>query len=345
MMHVSTELWTVTLIGLLGLFVVDFLVVERRAHAFTAREATGWVLFYVAAAIAFSAYVWTSFGAEYGKQFVAGWITEYSLSVDNLFVFIVLLSSFSVPAQLRHRVLLIGVAIAIALRGVMIVAGTQAVHRFQPTFFVFGAFLAYTAWKVWGSGDEEHDPEGNALVRRLERVLPVTADYHGPRLFATIDSRRHITPMLLVVVAVGTTDVLFALDSIPAVLGLTQVAYIVFTANAFALMGLRQLYFLLDGLLGKIVYLSKGLAVILAFIAVKLVLEAAAGVTEAHIPEISIGQSLGFIATTLAVTVVTSLAAVRRDPALAHGTELAEHEREAAEHAGEAIVAIAHDED
>lgn len=345
MIYVSTGLWTATLIGLLALFIVDFVVVERRAHAFTTREATGWVLFYIAAAIGFAAFLWTSFGAEYGKQFVAGWITEYSLSVDNLFVFIVLLSSFSVPAQLRHRVLLIGVAIAIVLRGVMIVAGTQAVQRFQPTFFVFGAFLAYTAWKVWGSGDEEHDPEGNALVRRLERVLPVTPEYHGPRLMTRLEGRRHITPMALVVVAVGTTDVLFALDSIPAVLGLTQVAYIVFTANAFALMGLRQLYFLLDGLLGKIVFLSKGLAVILAFIAVKLVLEAAAGVTESHVPEITIGQSLGFIAVTLGVTVVSSLVAVRRNPGLAHGTELAEHEREAAAHAGEAIVAIAHDED
>lgn len=336
-MNVSSTVWEITIVGLVALFIVDFIVVERRAHAFTPAEASRWVLVYVLGALAFAAYVWTTYGGEYGKQFIAGWVTEYSLSVDNLFVFIVLMASFSVPPVLKHRVLLIGVAIAIVLRAVLIVAGAAAVQRFQGTFFLFGAFLAYTAWKVWGSVDEEPDPEGNALVRRLERVLPVENHYHGSALTVKIDGVRKITPMLLVVIAVGTTDLLFALDSIPAVLGLTQESYLVLTANAFALMGLRQLYFLLDGLLGKIIYLSKGLAVILGFIAVKLLLEATHAVFHLNVPTVSITASLGFIAVTLVVTVLVSLRAVSRDPSLAKTSPVAHAAEEAQEHQGEAL--------
>ena len=340
MMQVSTTLWLVSLLGLTAMFALDFVVVERRVHSFTTREASRWVAFYIGLALAFALFIAVRFGADHAKEFVAGWVTEYSLSVDNLFVFLVLMSSFSVPNELKHRVLLVGVAIAIVLRGILIAAGASAAHRFAGTFFIFGAFLLYTAIKVWGSGESEPDPEGNALVRRLERVLAVTRDYHGHALSIRIDGKRHVTPLFFVIVAVGTTDLLFALDSIPAVLGLTQVGYLVFAANAFALMGLRQLYFLLDGLLDRIVYLSKGLAVILGFIAVKLILEATHGVYHVDVPLPSIGMSLAVIAIVLATTVIVSLAAVRRDPSLVAHTGVADAHADEQRHKGEAIADI-----
>ena len=338
--HISPTLWAVSIAVLLALFVLDFLLVDSGSGNFTQRKATRWVLFYIALALAFAAFLWVHFGeagSELAKQFIAGWVTEYSLSVDNLFVFIVLMSSFGVPPDLRHRVLLMGVAIAIVLRAVLIVVGAAAISRFAATFFLFGGFLAYTAVTVWRSGEEEPDPEGNALVRRLERWLPVTRRYHGHALTIRIDGVRHITPLFLVIVAVGTTDLLFALDSIPAIFGLTQEPYLVLAANAFALMGLRQLFFLLDGLLSRIIYLSKGLAIILGFIAVKLLLHAAHEVFHAPVPEISISASLAVIAGVLAVTVTASLAAVRRNPALAAMSQAAEVQRDARAHQGEAL--------
>ncbi len=211
------------------------------------------MLFYVALAMAFAGFVAVTFGHHYASQFLAGYITEYSLSVDNLFVFMVIMSSFAVPEDHRHRVLTIGIVIALILRGILIVLGAAAIQRFAATFFVFGAFLLYTAITVWRSGDEEADPDGNALVRFVERRVPTTREYHGTKLSVVLDTgQRVITPMALVMLAIGTTDLLFALDSIPAVFGLTQEPYLVFTANAFALMGLRQLYFMLDGLLDRV---------------------------------------------------------------------------------------------
>lgn len=342
-MHVTGSIWIITLVALLAIFIIDLVVVDAKPHAFTPKEALRWVLFYIALALGFAAYVWMHYAPQYGQEFLAGWVTEYSLSVDNLFVFLVLMASFNVPATQKHRVLLAGVVIAIVLRGILIVVGAAAIHKFAATFYVFAAFLLYTAIHVWRSHDEEPDPDGNALIRTVERIVPTVKTYEGAKLIVKRDGKRHITPMFLVILAIGTTDLLFALDSIPAVLGLTKEPYLVFTANAFALMGLRQLFFLLDGLLAKIVYLPKGLGLILGFIAVKLFLEAMAETTDIHVPHISIGQSLGFIGTALAVTVVTSLAAVKRDPSLARESEVSHALDEAAQHKGEAITHLDHE--
>ena len=315
-MDVSLGLWAVTLLGLLGIITVDLIIVDRRPHPFTPKEATRWVIFYVALALAFAVFITLTFGSQYGGEFMAGYITEYSLSVDNLFVFMIIISSFAVPEQHRHRVLTIGILIALLLRGILIVLGAAAIERFAATFFLFGGFLMWTAVTVWRSGGEEADPEGNALIRFVEKHVPSTREYHGTKLWVRIDGQRLITPMLLVMLAIGTTDLLFALDSIPAVFGLTQEPYLVFTANAFALMGLRQLYFMLHGLLGRLIYLSKGLAIILGFIALKLILHALHETTDLDVPVISTAFSLVVIVGVLAVTAILSILAVRRDPAL-----------------------------
>ncbi len=336
-MEVSAALWGMTILAMIGIIVVDLIIVDRRPHPYTAREATRWVIFYIALALAFAAFVWVTFGSAYGGQFLAGYITEYSLSVDNLFVFMIIMSSFAVPEEHRHRVLTVGIVIALILRGILIVLGAAAIERFAATFFLFGAFLLYTAIHVWRSGDEEADPEGNRLIRLVERRVPTTREYHGTKLTVKIDGQRLVTPMALVMLAIGTTDLLFALDSIPAVFGLTQEAYLVFTANAFALMGLRQLYFMLHGLLDRLVYLSKGLAIILGFIAVKLLLHALHETTDLPVPEVSIAFSLAVIVGVLAVTAVASLIAVRRNPALVGTSPEALAEREANDVEGEAL--------
>ncbi|MBU6311707.1 MAG: TerC family protein [Actinomycetales bacterium] len=309
-------MWLATIGGLVGIIVLDLVLVDSRPHAFGPREATRWVIFYIALALGFAVFLYFYFAPTYAGQFMAGYITEYSLSVDNLFVFLVIMSAFAVPPEHRHRVLLVGIVIALVLRGILIIVGAEAISRFAATFFLFGALLIYTAIKVWRSHDDEPDPEGNALVRAVEKRVPTTREYHGTRLTVKIDGRRHVTPMLLVMLAIGTTDLLFAIDSIPAVFGLTREAYIVFTANAFALMGLRQLFFLLHGLFDKLVYLNKGLAVILVFIGVKLILEALGETTDLAVPHISIVVSLGVIIGVLAVTTIASLIAVRRNPDL-----------------------------
>jgi tellurite resistance protein TerC len=336
-MEITPAIWIVTIVGFLALFLVDFLLVDARPHVFGPKQAAKWVTFYVALSLVFASAIWVNFGKDFGQQFLAGWITEYSLSVDNLFVFIVLMSSFAVPQLLRHRVLLVGVLIAIFLRTILIVLGAAAIQRFEATFFIFAAFLLYTAISVWRSTGEEPDPEGNGLVRIVAKVIPTTTAYDGAKYFTKIDGKRAITPLFLVILAVGTTDLLFALDSIPAVFGLTKEPYIVFAANGFALMGLRQLYFLLDGLLAKIIYLPKGLGVILAFISIKLFLEALSATTELSVPHVEIGASLMFIAGTLGVTIFLSLWAVRRNPVLATHSEIAEAKEESREHQGEAI--------
>lgn len=336
-MTVSGQAWALTAAAFVVLFAIDFWVVERRPHAFTPVEAARWVLAYVVLAGLFAGCLLWQQGGEVAGEFVAGYITEYSLSVDNLFVFVVLMSSFAVPAVLQHRVLLIGVALALVLRTALIFVGAAALERFTFTFFVFGAFLLWTAWKVATSHDVEPDPDGNAFVRFVSRRVPVTSHYDGHRWTTRVDGVRHATPMLLVIIAIGTTDLLFAIDSIPAVFGLTDSAYIVFCVNAFALMGLRQLYFLLHGLLDRLVYLSRGLAVILAFIGVKLILEALEATTHLPVPHISIAVSLAVILAVLAVTVVASLLAVQRNPALLEDTMVVEAADEAARDAGRAI--------
>ncbi|MGV1004687.1 MAG: TerC/Alx family metal homeostasis membrane protein [Candidatus Nanopelagicales bacterium] len=335
-MHVTTVVWAATIAALLVVIFADLIIVDRRPHPFTAKDATRWVLFYVALALAFAGVVTVVWGGEFAGQFLAGYITEYSLSVDNLFVFMVIMASFEVPEAFRHRVLLVGVLIALLLRGLLITLGAAAIARFDFTFFVFGAFLLWTAATVWRS-DDEPDPDGNALIRFVEKRVPATREYHGTALFITARGRRMITPMALVMLAIGTTDLLFALDSIPAVFGLTREPYLVFAANAFALMGLRQLYFMLHGALSRLVYLNKGLALVLGFIAVKLVLHASRQVFGWPIPEISIVWSLLVILSILIATTALSLVAVRRHPELAGHAPQAVAEEEAREHTGEAL--------
>ncbi|MBY8876660.1 TerC family protein [Actinacidiphila acidipaludis] len=315
-MDVSLTLWALTIAGLCALIAADF-VVGRTPHEVSLREAGIWTGVWVALAALFGLGLWVFGGGQPAGEFFAGYITEKSLSVDNLFVFVLIMAKFAVPAVYQQRVLLVGVLIALVLRAVFIAAGATVIASFSWVFFIFGAFLIWTAWKLVREAlrdEEESEFEENRLLKAVERRVPSTERYHGTRLFVRENGRRLMTPMLVVMLAIGTTDVLFALDSIPAIFGLTQDPYIVFTANAFALMGLRQLYFLIGGLLKKLVHLSYGLSVILGFIGVKLVLHALHE-TGVHVPEISIPVSLGVIVGVLAVTTATSLVAARRQEA------------------------------
>jgi tellurite resistance protein TerC len=321
-MTVPLWLWLITIGGLGAVILADLFLVDQKPHAVSVREATRWVLFYVALAVAFGIALWSFAGGVAAGEFFAGYITEYSLSVDNLFVFVIIMTAFKVPAEHQHRVLLVGIVIALVMRGGFIAVGAAAIHAFSWVFYVFAAVLIVTAVNLARQGTE-HDEEfkENAALRLMRRALPVTPEFHGARSFVKVDGRRMVTPMLVVMFAIGSTDLLFALDSIPAIFGLTQEPYLVFTANAFALMGLRQLYFLLGGLLAKLRYLSYGLSVILAFIGVKLVLEAlhenslpfVNGGEPVPVPTIGIALSLSIIVGVLAVTTVASLVVARRD--------------------------------
>jgi len=311
-MHVSMSAWIITIAALLALLVLDFLIVARKPHEPSLREATLWVTFYVGIALAFGVGLTLVAGGVSGGEFFAGWLTEYSLSVDNLFVFIIIMGRFAVPRQYQQKVLLVGVALALVMRGIFIALGAEAISHFNWIFFLFGAFLIFTAWKLATSKEEEEFKENIVLVK-VRKVVPTTADYHQAKLTTKIDGKRFATPMLIVMIAIGTTDLLFALDSIPAIFGLTDHAYLVFTANAFALMGLRQLFFLIGGLLDRLVYLSYGLSVVLGFIGVKLILEALHHQGVGWAPEIPIVVSLAVILGTLTTTAVASLVKSRRD--------------------------------
>jgi tellurite resistance protein TerC len=319
-MHIPFWVWAATVAGLVALIAVDFLV-GRKPHEVRLKEAAWWGVFWVAAAGVFCAGLWHFAGGTEASEFLAGYVTEKSLSVDNLFVFVLIMSRFAVPTELRQRVLLIGVLLALGLRTVFIALGAAVVASFTWIFFLFGAVLIWTAWKLVSehAGKDRREQDGkdeefheNALLRRVRARFPSTRDYRGTQLTVREGGRRLMTPLLVVIIALGTTDLLFALDSIPAVFGLTKDPYLVFTANAFALMGLRQLYFLIGGLLSRLVYLSYGLAVILGFIGVKLVLEALVSVG-VHAPHISTPLSLGVIGAVLAVTTVASLLSSRMD--------------------------------
>jgi tellurite resistance protein TerC len=312
-MDVSTTVWWITLGAIALIFTLDVLIMGRRPHAVGMREATLSVLFYVTLAAIFGAGVWAFAGSQYGIEYFAGYITELSLSVDNLFVFVVVMSTFAVPRDYQLKVLQLGIIGALILRLIFIVVGAAALERFSWLFFVFGAFLLWTAWKLASEHGSEAEPEDNKILRFLEKRLPTTTEYHGSKFAVRIDGRRVFTPLAVVIVAIFLTDIMFALDSIPAIFGLTQETYLIVTANAFALMGLRQMFFLLDGLLDRLIYLSLGLAVILGFVGVKLIIHAAheAGL---DIPEIGTGTSLTVILVTLAVTVAASLAKVRNQP-------------------------------
>ncbi|MFE0854550.1 TerC family protein [Streptomyces mutabilis] len=312
-MNVSLTAWLLTVAGLCVLVAADFFI-GRKPHDVSIREAGIWTAVWVVLACLFGVGLLVAAGGAPAGEFFAGYITEKSLSVDNLFVFVLIMAKFAVPSQYQQRVLMVGVIVALVLRAAFIAAGAAIISAFSWVFYIFGAFLIWTAWKLVqdarkGGHDEEY--EENKLLKSIEHRFGVADRYHGTRLWIEENGKRVMTPMLVVMLAIGSTDVLFALDSIPAIYGLTQDPYIVFTANAFALMGLRQLYFLIGGLLKKLVHLSYGLSIILGFIGVKLVLHALheSGV---HVPEISIPFSLGFIVLVLAVTTVTSLVAARK---------------------------------
>ncbi|MEV8243153.1 TerC family protein [Streptomyces rochei] len=312
-MNVSPTVWLLTVAGLCVLVAADFFI-GRKPHDVSIREAGIWTAVWVVLACLFGVGLWVTGGGDPAGEFFAGYITEKSLSVDNLFVFVLIMAKFAVPSQYQQRVLMVGVLVALVLRAAFIAAGAAIISAFSWVFYIFGAFLIWTAWKLVQDarkGGHEEEYEENKLLKSIERRFGVADRYHGTKLWIEENGKRVMTPMLVVMLAIGSTDVLFALDSIPAIYGLTQDPYIVFTANAFALMGLRQLYFLIGGLLEKLVHLSYGLSVILGFIGVKLVLHALheSGV---HVPEIGIPFSLGFIVLVLAVTTVTSLVAARR---------------------------------
>jgi tellurite resistance protein TerC len=314
--NVSLSVWLLTVAALCLLVGVDFLI-GRKPHDVSLKEAGTWTAVWVVLAVLFGLGLWIVGGGGPAGEFFAGYLTEKSLSVDNLFVFVLIMAKFAVPSQYQQRVLMVGVLMALVLRGVFIAAGAAIISAFSWVFYLFGAFLVWTAWKlIEDARKEEHEEEyqENKLLKLAERRFGVADRYHGTKLFVTENGKRVMTPMLVVMLAIGSTDVLFALDSIPAIYGLTQDPYIVFTANAFALMGLRQLYFLIGGLLKKLVHLSYGLSVILGFIGVKLFLHALheSGV---HVPEIGIPFSLGFIVLVLAVTTFTSLRASKRQQA------------------------------
>jgi len=312
-MNVTGLDWGILLAIVLVLFALDLLVATLRPHVVGFREAAAWSAFFVAAAVGFGAALGGLEGWGWAGQFFAGYIVEYSLSVDNLFVFVIIMSSFAVPREHQQRVLIFGIVASLCLRAAFIAVGAALLSALSFMFLIFGLVLAWTALRLFTHRESDPDVAGSPLVRATRRVLPVTDRFDGGRLVTREEGRRVVTPLFVVFTAIGGTDMLFALDSIPAVFGVTSEAYIVFAANAFALLGLRALYFLVTGLLDRLVYLSTGLAVILAFIGAKLILHWAHGLWHAT-PEISTALSLVVIGGVLAITTVASLIKSRRDP-------------------------------
>ncbi|MGW5013704.1 TerC family protein [Micromonospora chalcea] len=322
-MNVSALVWAVTLIAMIAVLLADLFIIGRRPHEPSVQESSLWVGFYVGLALIFGGVLWLTAGGRVAGEFYTGWLTEYSLSVDNLFVFVIIMARFGVPRQYQQKVLLVGIILALVMRGGFIAAGAALISQFSWVFYIFGAFLIYTAVNLARQGEPDEDEfSENVLIRWSRRALPLSRDYDGAKITTRENGRRLFTPMLIVMIAIGTTDLIFALDSIPAIFGITQEPYLVFTANVFALMGLRQLYFLLGGLLDRLIYLSYGLAVVLGFIGVKLMLEALA---DNHLPFINGGEPVGWaphipiwlsltvILGTLAVATAASLAKSSRD--------------------------------
>src|SRR5512133_3220018 len=313
-MDIPLFVWALTILAIVGMLIFDFVGHVRTPHAPTLRESALWSAVYVGIAVVFGLLVLWFSGAEYAGEYFAGYVTEKSLSVDNLFVFVLIMAAFAVPRELQQKVLLFG----------FILVGAAAIENFSWVFYLFGAILIYTAWvqaRSGGHGSDE-DYKENAVLRFVRKILPTTEDYHSDRMTVKVDGKRFITPLAIALIAIGTADVIFAVDSIPAIFGLTQETYLVFAANAFSLLGLRQLFFLIDGLLDRLVYLAYGLAVILGFIGAKLVIHALhtnelpfvnGGEHVTAIPEISTAVSLAVIVGTLLVTTVASLARGRAD--------------------------------
>jgi tellurite resistance protein TerC len=325
-MDVPFWVWALTIAAIVGMLIFDFVGHVRTPHAPSLRESATWSAIYVGIAVVFGLLIFWFYGAEFGGEYFAGYITEKSLSIDNLFVFVLIMAGFGVPRELQQKVLLFGITFALALRTVFILVGAAAIENFSWVFYLFGAILIYTAWVQARSGGHsgDEDYKENGVLRFARKILPTTEEYHSDRMVVKVDGKRFITPLAIALIAIGTADVIFAVDSIPAIFGLTQETYLVFAANAFSLLGLRQLFFLIDGLLDRLVYLAYGLAVILGFIGAKLVIHALhtnelpfinGGEHITLIPEIPTWLSLAVILVTLVVTTVASLAKNRRDRA------------------------------
>jgi TerC family integral membrane protein len=324
MLHVTALAWAATLTLIVGLLALEWALSARRPQSVDLREAVAWSAFYIGVAVSFGVIFGLLAGWRAGGQYFAGYVVEKSLSIDNLFVFVLIVNSFAVPTAQRRHALAIGIALALVLRAVFILLGAALLDTFSFMLLLFGIALLFTAVQMFRHRNQDPSIEDNPLVALVRRSLPFTRRYHGTRLIARVEGRRVATPLLLVLVAIGSTDLLFAFDSIPAVFGVTQHTYIVLCANAFALLGLRALFFLVAGVLDRLVYLSSGLALILAFIGIKLILHYGHTHTSS-IPEISTGTSLAVIACILAATTLASLAARRREPALrAHAGAITE---------------------
>lgn len=323
-MHVPLYVWLITIAIVVGFIAFDFYAHVRTPHNPTMREAGGWTLFYVVLALLFGGFIWLFWDHERGVEFLSGYVTEKALSVDNLFVFALIIGAFKIPRKYQQKVLLFGIAMALVFRTVFILLGAAVINAWSDVFYLFAIFLLYTAIKtVWDEAVDkpETDPNDMGVIKFLRRFVPISSGYDRDRLTARIDGKRFFTPLAVALVAIGFVDIMFAFDSIPAIFGLTDEPYIVFTANALALMGLRQMYFLLDGLLDRLVYLAYGLGVILGFIALKLFLHALHennlpfinGGEDVAVPEISTWASLGVIVGVLVVTVVASWIKNKRD--------------------------------
>lgn len=321
-MTVSVGVWVITCVAIAAVFAFDFVNNARSPHEPTFRESVRWSMFYVVLAVLFGLLVWWHWGAESGIEFFAGVITEKALSVDNLFVFTLIMGAFAVPRKYQAKLLLIGIVLALVMRLLFIIAGTAVVGAFSWSFYLFGLVLILTAVKLARQKTHDTSSDGKSYTRLtafVRRFVPVTDDYHGDRFLTTVDGRRAVTPMALALAALGLTAGLFGLDSVLAIYGLTDDAYIVFTANAFAMMGLRELYFLLGGLLERLVYLTLGLGIVLGFLGVDLILHALRknsvpfinNGAPVDVPEISTPVAISVIITVLAVTVVASLLRTR----------------------------------
>jgi len=313
LMDVTLLTWSLVIVAIILLIVIDLLTVSRKAHDVMFKEAAAMTVFYISVAIGFGIWVWQTAGSVYGTEYFAAYLVEKSLSVDNLFVFIIILAQFKVPSIYQQRILMFGVVLALVLRTIFIAVGAAALAAFSFTFVIFGAILIWTGVGLFKHWDEDPSADDNAFVKQIRKRIAMTDDYDGSKMFTRLNGKRLATPMFLVMIAIATTDLLFALDSIPATFGVTQEPFLVFAANAFALLGLRALYFLLKGLLDKLVYLSLGLSIILIFIGVKLI------VTYLHeiwneVPKISTLASLSVIALILIVSTIASAIKVKRDP-------------------------------
>ena len=316
MLEISALEWIIMIGLVVGLLALDLILAWLKPHKVGFGEATAWSVFYILVAVAFGVVFAMVHGWDFGTQYFTGYIVEKSLSVDNLFVFVIIMTTFAVPEQHQHKVLTFGIVLALIMRAIFIVVGATLLNLFSFMFLVFGALLLWTAVQLYRHKDEEPDIEDNMVVKGARKLFPVTEEYDGGRLFTRENGRRVATPMFIVLIAIGGIDLLFALDSIPAVFGVTQEAYIVFTANAFALLGLRALFFLVKGLLDRLVYLSTGLAIILGFIGIKLVLHWGHVDISPAIPEIPTMLSLVVIVVILAIVTVASLIKTKGDPSL-----------------------------